>query len=99
MGYIAPVNNYQYQQYAERVTMKDYNPYYLTPVNRITPYDQTNKDFQDRLERELNMLDQKEEDIQMRRSESSFDQSSIPSIPPHIIPKYTGKGRHFNESI
>ena len=98
MGYIAPVNNYQYQQYAERVTMKSYDPYNLTPVQRIAPYDRSKKDFQDHLERELEVRSNHEK-MSKRKTEGDYDQSSIPSISPHIIPKFTGKGRHVNETI
>lgn len=37
MGYIAPVNNYQYDQYAERVISKRYNPYHFVPIGKIKP--------------------------------------------------------------
>jgi len=35
MGYIAPITNYQYQQYAERVISKRYNPYQFVPISTI----------------------------------------------------------------
>ncbi|MBP2241205.1 hypothetical protein J2Z40_001767 [Cytobacillus eiseniae] len=35
MGYIAPVTNYQYTQYAERVISKRYDPYRFVPIDRI----------------------------------------------------------------
>ncbi|WP_227395740.1 hypothetical protein [Jeotgalibacillus aurantiacus] len=95
MGYIAPVNNYQYQQYAERVNMKDYDPYQLTPVYRVQPYRRANRDFEDQLERQMNRSEQSEE--MTRRKELPLYHSA--PIPPHLIPKYTGKGQHFNESI
>ena len=37
LGYIAPVNNYQYQHYAERVVSKRYNPYQFVPISTIKP--------------------------------------------------------------
>ncbi|MEH7346406.1 hypothetical protein V7122_21410 [Bacillus sp. JJ1532] len=37
MGYIIPVNHYQYSQYAERVGIKKYDPYRFVPINRIKP--------------------------------------------------------------
>lgn len=98
MGYIAPVNNHQYQQYAERLTMKGYDPYYLTPVNRITPFRRSNEEFQDHLERELDSVDEREEKKQNRVTRC-INLASNPSIPPHIIPKFTGKGQYFNQSI
>lgn len=37
MGYIIPVNHYQYSQYAERAAIKKYDPYRFVPINRIKP--------------------------------------------------------------
>ncbi|WNS76898.1 hypothetical protein RRV45_07900 [Bacillus sp. DTU_2020_1000418_1_SI_GHA_SEK_038] len=37
MGYIIPVNHYQYSQYAEREVIKRYDPYRFVPIKRIKP--------------------------------------------------------------
>lgn len=37
MGYIIPVNHYQYSQYAERDVIKRYDPYRFMPIKRIKP--------------------------------------------------------------
>ncbi|KIL50223.1 hypothetical protein KP77_15980 [Jeotgalibacillus alimentarius] len=96
MGYIAPVNQLQYQQYAERVTMKDYDPYYLTPVQRVNPLRRSDRDFEEELEQEM--------DKREKKRETEFKSGDAPifhiqTIPPHLIPKVTGKGQNFNASI
>ncbi|KAB2337243.1 hypothetical protein F7731_06385 [Cytobacillus depressus] len=35
MGYIAPVNQYQYRHYAERERLNKYDPYRFVPIKRI----------------------------------------------------------------
>jgi hypothetical protein len=37
MGYIAPITNYQYAQYAERVIEKGYDPYRFVAITKIKP--------------------------------------------------------------
>ncbi|MBY0120991.1 hypothetical protein [Bacillus sp. S/N-304-OC-R1] len=35
MGYIAPINHYDYSQYAEREIIKKYDPYRFVPIKPI----------------------------------------------------------------
>lgn len=37
MGYIIPVNQYQYSQYADREVIKRYDPYRFVPIKPIKP--------------------------------------------------------------
>lgn len=37
MGYIAPINNYQYNHYSEMEIIKKYDPYRFVPINSIKP--------------------------------------------------------------
>lgn len=46
MGYIAPVTNYQYDQYAERVIIKKYDPYHFVPISTIKPPVNPRENFQ-----------------------------------------------------
>ncbi|AJD90749.1 hypothetical protein JMA_14320 [Jeotgalibacillus malaysiensis] len=96
MGYIAPVNQLQYQQYAERVTMKDYDPYYLTPVQKVSKLRRSDRDFEEELEEKM--------DRKTKSRKSDFKSGDAPifhiqTIPPHLIQQVTGKGQHFNASI
>ncbi|PPA72305.1 hypothetical protein [Jeotgalibacillus proteolyticus] len=45
MGYIAPVNHADYQQYTQRDHLPGYNPFYLAPVQKIPPYHDSLKRF------------------------------------------------------
>ncbi|MDG5473018.1 hypothetical protein P6709_14785 [Jeotgalibacillus sp. ET6] len=96
MGYIAPVNNYQYQQYAERDVIKDYDPFYLTPVQRVSPYRSSGEESEN--------LQSKDKELHANRTlhEADSGTSKVPDekfLSMHVIPKYTGKGRLFNASV
>ncbi|KIL47438.1 hypothetical protein [Jeotgalibacillus campisalis] len=96
MGYIAPVNNYQYQQYAERDAIKGYDPFYLTPVQKISPYRTSSEELEGQPTKEKDQYSFRavnEDNVnKSNTSDSSF-------VTLHLIPKYTGKGRLFNESV
>ena len=87
LGYIAPVNNYQYQQYAERVLSKRYNPYQFVPIRTIKPLGNP---------REFNYHDQQSHlsgssqktSPQMKQKEQSHET---------IYSEITGVGRFYNE--
>ncbi|WP_041088442.1 hypothetical protein [Jeotgalibacillus soli] len=100
MGYIAPVNNNQYQLYAERVTMKRYDAYNLVPTHRITPQSRFHKELQNRLERESEVKESlNKSNFQQQSYSKEAAPSTMPQVSSHAITKFTGKGRHINEVI
>lgn len=95
MGYIAPVTNYQYSQYAERVISKGYDPYRFVPINRIKPsanpreYDQPLPNGQTH---------------PIKKSKMSQEQSLSRIVNKNgrlekLQSDLTGKGMFFNESV
>ncbi|WP_102271787.1 hypothetical protein [Cytobacillus massiliigabonensis] len=95
MGYIAPVTNYQYSQYAERVISKGYDPYRFVPINRIKP--STNP-------RENDHPTLNEEIFPIKRSKMVPDQIPSKSLLmkeriEKLQSQLTGKGIFYNESV
>ncbi|MED3551592.1 hypothetical protein [Cytobacillus praedii] len=95
MGYIAPVTNYQYSQYAERVISKGYDPYRFVPINRIKP--STNP-----REYDHPILNGKTHPI--KRSKMSQEQSISSGKNKNerlekLQSQLTGKGIFYNESV
>ena len=95
MGYIAPVTNYQYSQYAERVNSQGYDPYRFVPINRIKPstnpreYDhpilngQTHPIKRSKMSQEQSISSGKNKNERLEKLQSQL----------------TGKGIFYNESV
>ncbi|MGD7045310.1 hypothetical protein [Jeotgalibacillus proteolyticus] len=96
MGYIAPVNNYQYQQYAERDVIKDYDPFYLTPVQRVSPYRSSAEESESPQTKDKELHENR---TLNKTGGETFSASDKKFLSMHVIPKYTGKGRLFNASV
>lgn len=94
MGYILPVTNYQYLQYAERDASVEYDPYDLSPVPKIHNDQQLGTMKQGRPSR-------KEKGI--GRNEFQAISASKRRVGRTVIEKtlseLTGKGRHISEYV
>ncbi|MBT2678253.1 hypothetical protein J7E38_04520 [Bacillus sp. ISL-35] len=110
MGYILPVTNYQYIQYAEREIGLDYDPFMINSVNRIRKEDPVLKGHEQQEQATAPMQKQKEHQplsrMQLAASESSFPgmdrvykKKVNPSVVSQAYAEITGKGRHYSESI
>ncbi|WP_079508137.1 hypothetical protein [Mesobacillus jeotgali] len=110
MGYILPVTNYQYIQYAEREIGLDYDPYMINRVNRIRKEDPVLKGQEQQEQAAAPMQDRKEQQavarMQLAASETSFpriDRVYKKKVNPLVVnqayAEITGKGRHYSESI
>ncbi|MEW8971513.1 hypothetical protein [Mesobacillus jeotgali] len=110
MGYILPVTNYQYIQYAEREIGTDYDPFQIQKVSRIRKEDPVEKG-QERQEQAVAPM-QKRKDHQpvtrMQLAASDISYSAIdriykkkvnPSVVSKAYAELTGKGRHYSESV
>ncbi len=87
LGYIAPVNNYQYQQYAERVGSKRYNPYQFVPISTIKPLGNP-REFSHQ-EQPFHHSNSSQETIhQMKQIKPSHEK---------IFSEITGVGKFYNE--
>jgi hypothetical protein len=89
MGYIAPMTNYQYTQYAERDVTNHYDPYHITPINRTKPLMNTNPN-QSKGVRAEKLNKQKRSSVKKLSKESAIGA---------IYSELTGKGRYFNECV
>ncbi|WP_079709186.1 hypothetical protein [Paraliobacillus ryukyuensis] len=94
MGYVLPVDNYQYQQYQNRVTQPERDPY---PIEQLYPI-QLDMSYQEELEKQ-----------QMEHTELSkqAQQNTAPTLSPPrmsveanmIYANLTGVGQYINELI
>lgn len=95
MGYIAPVTNYQYSQYAERVISKGYDPYRFVPINRIKPSTNPREYNQPTLERQTLAI-KKSKIVQEKLDDrSTYRKDRIEKLQSLL----TGKGIFYNESV
>jgi hypothetical protein len=94
MGYILPVTNYQYIQYAEREVRTEYDPFHIGRISRIRKEDPVEKG----------------QDYAIAKTQSSPADNYISmnriyknSVNPVLVSKtyaeITGKGKHYSESI
>ncbi|PLR97582.1 hypothetical protein [Bacillus sp. T33-2] len=89
MGYILPVTNYQYMQYAERETGVDYDPFPLTRITSIRKQDPV----------------QQGESLAgaVQQYSAVRPKSSIKRVSHRIVERtfaeMTGKGKNFSQTI
>ncbi|RSD29439.1 hypothetical protein [Mesobacillus subterraneus] len=110
MGYILPVTNYQYIQYAEREIGTDYDPFLIGKVSRIRKEDPVQKG-QDQQETTLAMGTKRKEqqpvarmqlaasDIGYKASDRVYKKRVNPVVVSRTYAEITGKGKHYSESI
>ncbi|WP_430787637.1 hypothetical protein VBD025_16985 [Virgibacillus flavescens] len=91
MGYILPITHYQYQDYQNRVTQKEQDPYHIEK-----PY----KVILDTKSREMEDEDHTQKDDQSSKSNFFYKPMNTDNNKNEkVISKITGKGQHFSESI
>ncbi|WP_246938554.1 hypothetical protein [Bacillus pinisoli] len=97
MGYILPITQHEYTQYANRMVKTGVSPYVLTPIAKVS----MEKKLKDRHNREQS--DYKFEASEELTSVNSYrNQAQKPTktkVSPRLISKITGKGNHINEAI
>lgn len=108
MGYILPLTNYQYMQYAERETGIAYEPFHIGKVSRIRKEDPVQKG-QD--EQQVAPMRQRQDqqpvarmqkavaDFSPPRSERIYKKRVNPVLVSETYAELTGKGKHYSESI
>ncbi|SDQ89271.1 hypothetical protein SAMN05216232_2442 [Virgibacillus subterraneus] len=87
MGYILPINHYQYKDYQQRVTEDKQDPYYIEK-----PY---------KAMLEAKHLDIARQEGRLRTiKDSGYKLSAVKSpTAEKILADVTGKGHHFSDSI
>ena len=110
MGYILPVTNYQYIQYAEREIGTDYDPFQIRKISRIRKEDPVEKG-QEQEQQSVGPLQKRDERQQVARMQMAATDFRNPQIDriykkrvnPALVSKtyadITGKGKHYSESI
>lgn len=91
MGYIAPIPNYQYNQYAEREIKNNYDPYHIGPINRTNPA--TNAYPNDAFV--MGSLQKKT----IKKKRTTIKNIKNRKVIEETYSVLTGKGRNFNEIV
>lgn len=99
MGYILPVNNDQYAQYANRTTQKDAPPMTLAKVYKPT----LDKKFDEKVEDEKHKYEDQDEhkDEETTKGPLKLDDQTDAEIEAaeEIFHDLTGKGQNFDETV
>ena len=110
MGYILPVTNYQYIQYAEREIGTDYDPFMIQKVSRIRKEDPVEKGQEQQEQAVVPMQKRKDHqpvarmqlaasDIRYSNTDRMYKKKVNPSVVSKAYAELTGKGRHYSESV
>ncbi|KOP81771.1 hypothetical protein ACFFHH_17745 [Cytobacillus solani] len=95
MGYIAPITNYQYSQYVERVISKGYDPYRFVPINRIKPTTNPREYDHPTLNGQILPIKRTKMVQEQIHSKSVHKKEQIEKLQSQL----TGKGIYYNESV
>lgn len=87
MGYVIPVENYQYQQYQQRVTKRERDPF---PIERLYPI-QLDRNYDRLREKDVEQALLKKARVKQEQKDLEY----MKSINNEIYAKMTGKGRQF----
>ncbi|UOQ86491.1 hypothetical protein [Gracilibacillus salinarum] len=92
MGYIMPVENYQYQQYHQRVTKEKRDPF---PIEKVYPvqHDTTYEESQTNREEVLPYP------AQGNHRRLVMNEQPESKRKAHIYAQVTGKGKHFQAKV
>ncbi|WP_433749016.1 hypothetical protein [Falsibacillus pallidus] len=93
MGYIAPIPHYQYQQYQERVNSKQYDPFFLQPIAKITPVGK----FE--IAKDLPENQESKKRKQSASYSTPVQRTKNKNRMINDFSPYTGKGKYINEVI
>lgn len=109
MGYILPVTNYQYMQYAEREVGLDYDPFQIGRISRIRKEDPVQKRQDEQLgmtpmQRELEQqpvarMQKAVPDFNYTRTDRVYKKRVNPVLVSQTYAELTGKGKYYSESI
>ncbi|WP_077211223.1 hypothetical protein [Bacillus dakarensis] len=91
MGYIAPVPNYQYSQYAEREVNQKYDPFRFVPIDPTKALSNGNHSI---------MLKREESRTKTNhKNKAGIKKVKTQKVIDKIYSEVTGKGALFNESV
>ncbi|MFC4403272.1 hypothetical protein [Gracilibacillus xinjiangensis] len=91
MGYIMPVDNYQYQQYHNRVTKEERDPF---PIEKLYPVQFNMQYDREKLkEKAEDTTNNSEAETRMRKAAHYLTRKS--TINDKVYAEVTGKGQQF----
>jgi hypothetical protein len=93
MGYILPVTNFQYMQYAEREIGTVYDPFHIGKISRIKKEDPVEKSEDQALSRMQKAA------ADHARMDRIYKKRVNPVLVSQTYAELTGKGKHYSESI
>lgn len=109
MGYILPVTNYQYMQYAEREVGLDYDPFQIVKVPRIRKEDpvQKGQEHHEPVAKTANGEEQQPvarmqkaaAEFNFGRTDRIYKKRVNPALVSQTYAELTGKGKYYSESI
>jgi hypothetical protein len=92
MGYIAPIPQHQYKQYAEREMTKGYDPFKFVPITKINIKSKL-------VQKENSRLQQKFSRKEKYPAFVNEKIKQVPSTSPDFLSELTGKGQFFHEYV
>lgn len=95
MGYILPVTNYQYIQYAERDMGADYDPFHIGRISRIRKEDPVQREQEQTAAR----MQKAAQDFGLVRDHRVYKRKVNPLVVSKAYAEITGKGKYYSETI
>lgn len=96
MGYILPIENYQAQQYQNRVSQPDRNPY---PVERLYPVHLDMNYEHAANQNEKNRFFHMDKDLEFGTQPGVTQQMRIPAVVDRIYAEMTGVGQTISTYV
>lgn len=95
MGYIIPVTNYQYIQYAEREIRTEYDPFHIGRISRIRKEDPVEEGHDEAVVHEEAATPAN----RSFRMDKIYKKNVNPVLVSKTYAEITGKGKYYSESI
>lgn len=99
MGYILPVTNYQYIQYAERDTDTDYDPFHIGKINRIRKENPVQREKEQEQGEVAARMQKAAQEFSLPRADRIYKRKVHPIVVSKTFAELTGKGKHYSETI
>jgi hypothetical protein len=96
MGYILPITQHQYIQYANRMLKTKKSPFVLPPVIKVS-LEKKLKDNENREPLEFESIEENSAGVSYKARKTLT--TATASLNYQLLSEITGKGRHINETI
>ncbi|MFG6149434.1 hypothetical protein [Halobacillus sp. B23F22_1] len=99
MGYILPIQHYQYQDYHQRVTSEERSPFMLDPVFKVTLDHRLKENYTPREPHRKDSNDLRHELHTSKKFYYNNEKKRSHLLKEKVYSEVTGKGQRFSESI